>query len=119
MEEIERADWIEVRDIGNRPLAAALAQRLDDGESEAIALALELKADLVLLDEKDARKAAESLGLNVLGVVGLLIWARRKGIIASLRDELIRLREKAGFRIGEELFNRALEEVGELKSHPP
>jgi len=54
---------------------------IDYGEAEVIALALEKKTDLVLLDEKEAREVAERLGFRVLGTVGLLIWAKREGLI--------------------------------------
>jgi predicted nucleic acid-binding protein len=50
---------------------------LDEGEAEAIALCREQQAELVLLDEKDARRVVRRLGLAVLGTVGVLIWAKR------------------------------------------
>ena len=70
----------------------------DYGEAEVIALALEKKTDLVLLDEKEAREVAERLGFRVLGTVGLLIWAKREGLIKSVQENLDALREEAGFR---------------------
>ena len=87
---------------------------IDYGEAEVIALALEKKTDLVLLDEKEAREVAERLGFRVLGTVGLLIWAKREGLIKSVQENLDALREKAGFRLKPELYKQVLIEVGEL-----
>jgi len=112
--EVERANWIRVEEVTNKPLVQLLEQKLDDGESEAIALALEVGADLVLLDERDARDTAESLGLDILGVIGILIWAKKKGLILSLQDELDQLRNVAKFRFNDELYRRVLAEVGEV-----
>lgn len=53
-------------------------------------------------------------GRKVLGTVGLLIWAKREGLIESVQEQLDALREKAGFRISPELYERALKEAGEL-----
>ena len=81
---------------------------------EAIARALEMGAGLVLLDERDARDTADAFGLNILGVIGILVWARKKQLIPTLKDKLIRLQEVARFRFSGELYRRALAEVGEM-----
>jgi predicted nucleic acid-binding protein len=62
-----------------------LRRDLDDGEAEVIALAVEHRADLVLLDESDARKTEDVYGLSKTGIIGLLIRARREGRIESLK----------------------------------
>ena len=113
VEEAREAGWIEVVSPGDASLSSLLQRDLDEGESEAIALAVERQADVVLLDESDARRAADLLGLPRTGVVGVLIRARLEGKIASLREELDRLREDAGFWIAEDLYRRALEAVEE------
>ena len=79
----------------------------------AIALAHEIGAEVVLLDERDARRAAKQLGLRVLGTIGILMWGRRVGRLASLREALDALRAQARFRISRTLYEEALEEVGE------
>ncbi len=109
-EEVEKSGWTKVKEVQDKLLVASLTQHLDDGESEAIALALEMGADLVLLDEKDARETAEAFGLNVLGIVGILVWAKREGLILSLKAELDKLVQTAQFRISKELYRRALAE---------
>jgi len=86
--EVKIANWITVHQITNRPLFALLSTELDKGESEAIVLAIEEQADIILLDERSARRKAVSLDLTVLGTVGILIWAKRAGLIENLREQL-------------------------------
>jgi len=106
--------WIEVIPSTNTPLVQLLKRDLDEGEAEVLALAIERKADLVLLDETEARKVAELYGLPKTGVIGLLIRARRDGKIRSLREELDKLRNQAGFWIADKLYQQALRAVGEI-----
>ena len=116
-EEVRRArseGWVEVSTVSNEPLVRLLERDLDRGEAEVIALAIERKADLVLLDESDARRIAELFDLRKTGIVGLLIRAKREGRISSLREELDRLRGEGGFWIGDELYLQALKAVGEV-----
>lgn len=112
---VEVAEWIIERDVTTTGVAHLLETTLEKGEAEAIALAHETGADVVLLDERDARHAAKQLGLHVLGTVGVLMWARKVGRIPNLRGALDALEESAGFRIGPALRARALREVGEHK----
>ncbi len=111
---IEAADWISVRQVADTDFLCLLRNELDPGEAEAIALAKEMKSTLVLLDERDARKIAKSLSLNVLGTVGLLIQAKQVGKIMSLQEALNRLRTEAQFRISDHLYDQALRTVGEI-----
>lgn len=90
-----------------------LRTKLDAGESEAIALALELKAEWLLIDEWKGRNMAKQLGLAVTGTLGLLIWAKMSGRSPSLR-ELIDLVESRGeLYLSQELKESALAAVGE------
>ena len=85
---------------------------LDEGESEVIVLALEVKASLVLLDDREARLQAKRLGLRVTGTLGVLLRAKKLGLIKSLRDELNKLKE-TGFRISKSLEEEILNAAGE------
>lgn len=111
--EVARANWITVRDVTAREIVQLLEMELEDGEAEAIALAHEVRAEVVLLDERDARRAAKQLGVRALGTVGILIWARRMGKLASLQEALDALQNQAKFRISQSLYERALGEVSE------
>ncbi|MBN4001493.1 MAG: DUF3368 domain-containing protein [Nostoc sp. LPT] len=102
------AGWIQSREVTNEPLVQLLKQTLDKGESEAIALAVELKADLTLLDEREGRKVAKSLGLKVTGILGVLLRAKQSGELESLQPVIDELISKAGFRIAPELLVQIL-----------
>ena len=86
---------------------------LDKGESEAIALALEMNADLVLMDERRGRFMARRLGLEVIGVLGVMVEAKHKGHLDKLKPALDELVGKAGFRIHDTLYRQVLIAVGE------
>ncbi len=113
--EAREAGWLRVKAVKDRPLVQVLRRDLDQGEAEAIALALRVKAEWTLLDERDARRVAKSLGLKVTGVLGILLRAQREGKLPSLRTAMEQLREKAGFRIGAELFADLVRESGKTK----
>ena len=98
--------------IEDRKLVKLLRSSLDDGESEAIALSLEIGADLVLLDDSDARGKARLFGLEITGTVGILLRAKKEKKIEFLREDLRRLKE-TGFWIRDDLGMKLLEEVGE------
>jgi predicted nucleic acid-binding protein len=72
-QEVQSSKWIRVQEVNDQSFVRLLEIELDRGESEAIALACELKADLVLLDEKDARLRGKRVGLRILGTIGILI----------------------------------------------
>lgn len=112
-EEIAGAPWIERHTAANRPLVRVLQQELDAGEAEAIALALELRADLLLMDERIGREAARHLDLRCIGLIGVLLEAKHKGLINALKPYLDALRDLAGFRISEVLYERVLKDEGE------
>ena len=114
-EQVAAARWIEVIGIGDTDLVTMLKTSLDTGEAEAIVLAREQNISIVLLDEKDARKVARKLGLSVLGAVGVLIWAKRAGIIDDLRSQLDALQHQGGFRLSRALYIEALAAVGEYE----
>ena len=70
--EISEAAWIETREVTDRSVVARLRTVLDAGESEAIALAQEVDADLLILDDEEARDTALSEGLSVVGLLAFL-----------------------------------------------
>lgn len=112
-DQVTAADWIEQRAVQNQALVTALRRDLDRGEAESITLALELEADLILLDEREGQHAAQRLGLHVVGVVGILLEAKVNGILNAVRPHLRSLRQTAGFYLSESLYQHALALAGE------
>jgi predicted nucleic acid-binding protein len=110
---LAEAAWVIRHTVENRSLVQALRQELDAGEAEAIALALELHADLVLMDERLGRETAQHLGLRPVGVIGMLIEAKSRAQIAAVRPLLDALRDQAGFRVSEQVYARVVEDAGE------
>ena len=105
--------WITTRAVQGTKVAQLLQATLDPGEAEAIALALELSADLVLLDERDGRAAAERAGLRVTGLLGVLLRAKKEGLIHAIQPEVEALRTRARFFVSPRLERHALEIAGE------
>ena len=109
------AKWLQVEEIQDSAMLRILKRELDAGEAEAIALAAETSAHWILLDESEARRIAKDLGLKVTGVLGILLKAYSKNRIPSLRTEMERLREKAGFYIADHLFEDLLMQSQSIK----
>lgn len=105
--------WIQVETFSNDLLLRLLKRDLDDGEAEAITLAIEANASLIALDETEARRIADTYGMKKTGTIGILIRAKLAGKIGSLKDEMDRLRSEAGFRLEDRLYHQALAAVGE------
>lgn len=83
-ETIGSAVWIKRRAVKNRELVQALRQELDAGEAEAIALSLEIGAELLLMDEHWGREVARHFNLRYSGLIGVLIEAKHKGFINTI-----------------------------------
>jgi predicted nucleic acid-binding protein len=110
---IKNLSWLKVHSVQSRQLTESLLIDLDIGEAEAIALSVEMKAGLLLLDERRGRSIAQRFELRFIGLMGLLIEAKRKGHIPAVKPVLDHLIAKAGFWIDKRLYARVLQEVGE------
>ena len=106
--------WLHQVNLEDDRVAKALRRELDDGEAEAIALALQLKIESILMDERDGRSVAKSMGLVPIGVIGVLVRAKQNGDIDSVKEILNKLRDEAGFYITDSLLKNILSEIGEL-----
>ena len=105
--------WLSVQTLQNAAKASLYARSVDRGEAEAIALAEELHADHLLIDERKGRRLAQQQGLPVVGLLGVILLARRARLIPSARTLLEELDRKAGIYLTEELKDAALKNVGE------
>ncbi|MBI5473994.1 MAG: DUF3368 domain-containing protein [Ignavibacteriae bacterium] len=106
--------WAEVLPCHNSDLFKELSMKLDRGEAEAIALAVESKADLLLIDEKRGRATARSYQIRVTGLLGVLLQAKRKGILSEIKSTLDEMRLKANFRVSDKMYEQILSVAGEL-----
>lgn len=86
--------------------------RLDPGEAEAIQLAMDLHAELLLIDESAGRRVARRLLIPHTGVLGVLAAAKHRGLIPTVAPQFEKLRA-TGFWISEELVTRVLKDLGE------
>lgn len=111
--EVKVATWIKVQSVTNTLLVRALRQELDAGEAEAIVLALEMESEVLLMDERLGRDVAQHLGLRYIGLIGVLIEAKHKGVLSAVKHHLDELRNVAGFRIRDALYVRVLQDEGE------
>jgi hypothetical protein len=97
---------------GSPEVLESVPADLGAGEREAIALAIETEADIVVLDDRAGRRVARERDLSVTGTIGILIEARARHMIPSVRRELDRLVE-AGMWINEAFYHRILQEFDE------
>ncbi len=105
-------EWIEIIDLKDHQKQQILEFQIDTGEASAIALALEIGADLIILDDNKARRVAEKLNLTITGTLGVIITAKNKNLISSIIPILKKLRQN-NFWISDNLFKEALKEAGE------
>ena len=105
--------WLHVRQVVDYKQTAQLRTLLDAGEAEAIVLAQERGADYLLIDEKIGREQAEMLGLKAIGLLGVLLLAKRSGHLQSVAAVIDELASVAGFFVSERVKSIVLEAAGE------
>ncbi|MGV3602882.1 MAG: DUF3368 domain-containing protein [Dyadobacter fermentans] len=106
-------DWIEIKEVSDTSLLKELVELLDPGEAEAIALATELRADLIIIDEIKGRAVATEMGLAVIGTLGALAEAKEKNYIKAVKPVIDILVNQCGFWIKPSLIERVLKSVNE------
>jgi predicted nucleic acid-binding protein len=110
--ELATVSWLRATAVESALAVQMLANELDAGESEAIVLAHEMRAGLLLMDERRGRRRAAEGGLAVIGTLGILIEARKRGLIGPLQPLLDHLRGLP-FRMTQALYVDTLRQVGE------
>lgn len=103
--------WLKVQPVQNQAFVKLLRRELDQGESEAIALAIEKQADLILLDEKEGRRIARTLNLRITGILGIAIKAFQNGDLESMSEFIQKLRTQAHFHVSPSLEQQILAKI--------
>ncbi|MUL37305.1 DUF3368 domain-containing protein [Gloeocapsopsis dulcis] len=114
--EVQTLPWIQAQTVtdAQRVKDAQTSQsNIDLGEAEAIILALELNANLLLMDERRGRVLAVDLGLNVAGLLGVLLQAKRNGLISIVKPLMDQLIKQVDFRVSSQLYVTILQAAGE------
>ena len=110
---VQSATWLEVQMGQNQKLVGELRNLLNLGEAEAIALAIEVNATRLLIDERLGRQAAAVRGLRITGVFGVLLSAKQQGLITAVKPVVDDLIAQANFRVSSQLYTNVLEAANE------
>lgn len=111
--EVQTLAWIMVQPVADSKQVEALRTVLDLGEAEAIVLALELNAELLIIDERPGRAIARQNNIPIIGVLGVLLEAKQQGSIAAVRPLIDRLINELAFRVSSQLYEAVLQSTGE------
>lgn len=101
---VRSASWIDIQSVQNQGLVNDLRTRVNVGEAEAIALAIEVKAARLIIDERLGRQAARDFGVKITGVLGILLLAKRQQLITQVQPIMDNLMAQANFRISSQLY---------------
>lgn len=110
--DIKKASYLIRKSAKDAREVSFLLGNLDKGEAEVLALSKELNADLVLVDEEKARKVVVIAGFEVMGLMGVLLMAKRSGFVKSIKPLIEELRKKK-FRVAEDIVADILKSAGE------
>ena len=110
---LEDLSWLIVRPVRDRTLLP-LVTHLGDGEKEVLALGLKTQDALLLLDDRDARRYARTLELEITGTLGLLLRAKERGILDAVGPVLDRL-QSLQFRLNVRMREIVLKRAGETR----
>lgn len=105
-------EWIKVIAVSNTSFQKELEQKIDLGESSAIALSLEIPDCVLILDDLKARKMAKSMAINFTGTLGVLVKAKSLSLISAVKPILEEM-QKSGLRFSTEITNEILNQAGE------
>ncbi|MBK8564329.1 MAG: DUF3368 domain-containing protein [Saprospiraceae bacterium] len=104
----EMADWISIKQPTDLALLEKLSLNLDEGEAQAITLAIELSADWLIIDELKGRQTASMLSINIMGLGGVLLLAKREGVLSSVKNILDQILTQTSFRMSAALIDKIL-----------
>jgi len=112
VKEIANAKWIKREPIKDQRTVEILIAELGQGEAEVLVLGKELNADLLIIDDERARTAATSAGFNIIGLAGILLFAKQLKLIPSVKALLDQLQSK-NFRLSDRIYREVLKKSGE------
>ena len=104
--------WVELKAVQNRDLLYNYAETVDIGEANAMALASEIQADLLIIDDAGGRRFAKKFELNIIGTVGKILNAKLTAIIPLVKPYVIKL-QQTNFRISGQLTIQIIKDAGE------
>lgn len=107
--------WIAIRELRQPLPSAVLRGALGRGEREALGLTLESHPTYVILDDRPARRVAADLGLPLIGTLGILVMAKREGLIPAIRPDVDAL-VNSGFFVSADLYRDLLREENESEA---
>ena len=102
-------EWVLIKEVSNKQKQIELEKQLDRGEASSIALALELENSTLIIDETKGRKIAQSYDIDIIGTIGIILLAEKRGLIQDVVEVILRLVNK-GFRLSDKLINKIIEQ---------
>jgi len=114
---VKTLSWIQTQTVINSLQVTEIQennQSIHLGEAEAIILSLEMKADLLLMDERRGRIVATNYGINITGLLGVLIQAKKQGLIPAIKPLIDQLITQANFRVNPQLYTVVLQASNEI-----
>ncbi|MBE9233245.1 DUF3368 domain-containing protein [Cuspidothrix issatschenkoi LEGE 03284] len=115
--EVQTLSWIQTQTVINSLQVTEIQENNESihlGEAEAIILSLEMKADLLLMDERRGRIVATNYGINITGLLGVLIQAKKQGLIPAIKPLIDQLTTQANFRVSPQLYTVVLQASNEI-----
>jgi len=110
---VQQSGIVDVLEVKQTQLRDVLLLDLDSGEAEALTLAIEHRAALIILDEVNGRSIAEAQQLLYTGSIGCLVEAKRRGLLVAIRPHINAMRQQAGFWLRESVYERILRDTKE------
>ncbi|WP_353735249.1 DUF3368 domain-containing protein [Okeania sp. SIO2C2] len=110
---VRGATWLKMQPLQNQEVAIELRKFINLGEAEAIALALEVNATRLVIDERLGRKVAIEQGLKITGVLGVLLSGKKQGLIPFVKPIMNDLITQANFRVSSQLYTEVLKAANE------
>ena len=101
-----------IKEVTDKGQYSRLVENLGKGEASSITLALEFENSLLIIDEKKGRKIAEEMKIEIIGSLGILIKAKERGVIKSVK-EILGLIDETDFRISQSIREKILKKAGE------